>query len=207
MRKCGVPEEHVEWVRRRNEGRTTVLTFDNFISEPFAVVDGLDQGDAQLLILYLIYNAQVLQVPEVTQGKSGLAFVNDVVLVATGQNFSETHCKLKGMMEKKGGVLEWASSHNCLFGMEKFQLLDATQQTIKNLLGTGQRMPMHRPILKIQGRQISPSTSVKFLRVHIDQRLKWREHGAAAIARGTGWLSQFQRIAKPTSGVAHKYMR
>ncbi|KAF9521599.1 hypothetical protein CPB83DRAFT_778462 [Crepidotus variabilis] len=65
---------------------------------------------------------------------------------------------------------------------------------------------MQRPTMTIQGHIITPSPSAKFLGVHIDQGLKWKEHGAATIGRGTGWLAQYKRIAKPASGVIHRYM-
>ena len=54
MRLHGVPEEHVEWVGRQLEGRRTTLIFDDYRSEPIDVEDGLDQGDAHLLIVWLI---------------------------------------------------------------------------------------------------------------------------------------------------------
>ena len=51
MHQHGVPEGHVEWLGRQLEGRQTTLVFNNYQSEPFNVGDGLDQGDAQSLIV------------------------------------------------------------------------------------------------------------------------------------------------------------
>ena len=44
----------MEWVGRQLEGRRTTLIFDDYRSEPIDVEDGLDQGDAHLLIVWLI---------------------------------------------------------------------------------------------------------------------------------------------------------
>jgi len=63
LRMRGVPKEHVEWVRRRNSSRKTKIIFDDYESEPFNVDDGLDQGDTQSLILYILYNAGILIIP------------------------------------------------------------------------------------------------------------------------------------------------
>jgi hypothetical protein len=45
MRMAGVPCEHTDWMLRRFTGRTTRLLFDDYVSEPFDIEDGLDQGD------------------------------------------------------------------------------------------------------------------------------------------------------------------
>jgi len=203
LRMRGVPKEHVEWVRRRNTGRKTKIVFDDYKSAPFNVDDGLDQGDAQSLILYILYNANILIIPVLQNGEWTFIFVDDVALVTTGVDFAETHRKLKEMMEREGGILEWARRHNCTFGIEKFQLLDAGRKTITNPLGTGKRIPMQRPTLLIAGQRIKPVAHVKFLGINIDQGLYWKEQGAAAIAKGTAWLLQFGRLAKPSKGVAH----
>ncbi|PPR08171.1 hypothetical protein CVT24_012137 [Panaeolus cyanescens] len=133
------PIGHVEWLRRRNEGRRTVLCFDDYSTEEFDVEDGLDQGEAQSLILYLLYNAKVPEMSDKKRGVTVQAFVDDVGIVATGKDFNETHNNLKNTMEKPQGVLEWAESHNCTFGIEKFQLLDATRRKSPNPAGRGKQ--------------------------------------------------------------------
>ena len=52
------------------------------------------------------------------------------VLVA-GDNFNDTHNKLKSVMNREGGIMEWAASHNCSFRLEKFQLLNLTRKKVK----------------------------------------------------------------------------
>jgi hypothetical protein len=62
MRVCGVPSGHVEWFARRLQGRKTSLIFDDFKSETFDIEEGIDQGDAQSLIAWIIYNHQILKI-------------------------------------------------------------------------------------------------------------------------------------------------
>jgi hypothetical protein len=45
MRKRGIPEEYVEWLKRRLGNRRTTLSFDDYKTEIFIVLNGLDQGD------------------------------------------------------------------------------------------------------------------------------------------------------------------
>lgn len=57
LRMAGIPMEYSDWVLRRLANRTTWLTFDDYQSDPFPVSNGLDQGDAMSVILYILYNA------------------------------------------------------------------------------------------------------------------------------------------------------
>lgn len=206
LRMRGVPKEHVEWVKRRNEGRKTTLVFDDHRSKEFEVENGLDQGDAQSLILYILYNAGILAIPIFRNGEWAFIFVDDVALAVTCKTFDDTHAKLKGMMEREKGIFQWAKEHNCEFGIEKFQLLDASRQTEPNPVQPQKRIPIRRPPLMIGGHRLKPQPYVKFLGVLIDQGLNWKEQGAAALARGAGWLAQFRRIARPKFGVSNAHM-
>lgn len=44
MRMRGVPREHTDWMVRRYEGRTSRICFDGYMSDPYNIVGGLDQG-------------------------------------------------------------------------------------------------------------------------------------------------------------------
>ena len=59
MKICGVPEGHVDWFERRLERRKTTLMFNDFKSDIFNIKEGIDQGDAQSLIAWIIYNHQI----------------------------------------------------------------------------------------------------------------------------------------------------
>jgi len=47
----------------------------------------------------------------------------------------------------------------------------------------------------------------KFLRVLIDQELKWHAHVNYALAKGTKWITQYRQLAKPSKGISAKYMQ
>ena len=127
MRMCGIPEEHVEWFERRLEGRKTMLMFDDYKSDTFDIKEGIDQGDVHSLITWIIYNHQILKIFKKANKETGLLFVDDTAILVTGEDFNDTHRKLKDIMSREGGVMEWARTHNCMFGIENFQLLDLTR--------------------------------------------------------------------------------
>ncbi|KAF9051978.1 hypothetical protein BJ165DRAFT_1333533, partial [Panaeolus papilionaceus] len=159
------------------------------------------------LILYLLYNADIPKMTNRQKGTTVLAFVDDIGLVATGKDFNETHRKLKEIMEKPGGILEWADKHNCSFGIEKFQLVDATRRKKPNPLGTGPQVEMDRPPLRLRRHIIQPTTHAKFLGIIIDQDLRWKKQNAAVVGKTAEWIGKFSRIAKQKGGVAYKNIR
>ena len=134
-------------------------------------------------------------------------FVDDTAILVTGPDFNNTHAKLKDVMRREGGIMEWADMHNCVFGIEKFQLLDLTRRKVKDPLQPGKRIPMQRQDLNISGQIVKSMTTVKFLGIHIVRELKWKEQIAAAIGKGKDWLRRCNRLAKTSGGVAGHQMR
>ena len=158
--------------------------------------NGLDQGDPLSVILYIIYNTPLLCIRLPPRRAAMLLFVDDVAIITSGPTFADTHTLLTDIMEKEGGVLEWARLHNCSFGIEKFQLLDASRRC--NLL----RTPL------VLGQQsIASRTSAKFLGVIVDNQLRWKEQGAAALRKGQAWVGQICRLSQATKGVSRAHMR
>ncbi|PPQ93480.1 hypothetical protein CVT25_008497 [Psilocybe cyanescens] len=90
--------------------------------------------------------------------------------MATGKDFLDTHEKLQRLMLRAGGILEWAKEHNCKFGIKKFQLLDATQKTVKDT-ATGHWVSILRPDLVLGGQTIKSQSSAKFLDVIVYNKL------------------------------------
>ena len=98
MRKRGIPQEYTEWMARRLGNRRTTLSFDSFETTSFGVENGLDQGDPYSGVCYLIYNSDLPDIPIRRIGEWILLFVNDVVIIVIGKDFSETHEKLQNIV-------------------------------------------------------------------------------------------------------------
>lgn len=58
--KRQIPEVYIAFIRWLLEGRRTKLKFDGFTSEPIDIVNGIGQGDLLSMILYLIYNTDLI---------------------------------------------------------------------------------------------------------------------------------------------------
>ena len=214
MRSLGLPETYVTWMHRRLIDRQTVLAFDDYVSDPFPVESGLDQGDPFSLLCYIIYNGGLLRLLKTKEGERGGLFVDDNNVLVTGKTFAETHEKILDVMWRDHGVLDWAVSHNCVFGFPKFQLTDFSPKTEEYsvALASGGTETRRRPLLgeAIEIEEdifIKPSASLKLVGVILDAGLRWKEQATASIARGQSWLNKFRRLSKISRGAASPAIR
>ncbi|KAJ3911594.1 hypothetical protein F5877DRAFT_21645, partial [Lentinula edodes] len=120
----GVPAEITQWMQRRYKDRTTRLVFDDYISQPFNVLAGEDQGDPFSAIGYILYAAGLLQLFKKEEQEEGFGFMDDVAAMKWGHDIEELHKEIGGMMTREDGILKWAEEHNCEFGVDKFKLVD-----------------------------------------------------------------------------------
>ena len=177
------------------------------MSEEFIVDAGLDQGDPFSPTAYLLYNSDHLLIADPHNGEHIFVFIDDTTVVTIGNSFEETHVKLGSLMERDDGIFAWAAEHNCSFGTDKFQLLDASRRKEPDLKNPWKRIPTRRTPLSLRGMEIPSRPYIKLLGVHIDNELRWKQQGATAIKKGQDWLIQFGRLSWASKGIATKYMR
>ena len=182
-----------------------MLIFDNFQSDLFIVLNGLDQGNPFSGILYLLYNLDLLKIPKTQQGETMLLFVDDTAIIIRGNKFAETHTKLQDIMQRHDGVFDWANKHNCKFGINKFQLQDLSRKSVPNPLNPRLRNPITHHALVLGNHRIPSKELAKFLGVMVDNKLNWKDQVAAALAKGHMWLMQFGRITRTVEKTAGCY--
>ncbi|KAJ7707570.1 hypothetical protein B0H17DRAFT_849479, partial [Mycena rosella] len=115
---AGVPREHTDWMIHRFSGQTTRLLFDDFVSEPFDILDGFDQGDPGSVLYYLFYNMPLARI----DSDSGI-YIDDLHNLAIGDTLEETTQKIRDVVTRRGGVNEWGVESNSEFGATKDQVI------------------------------------------------------------------------------------
>ncbi|OBZ69518.1 hypothetical protein A0H81_10498 [Grifola frondosa] len=93
-------------------------------------------------------------------------------------------------MTRSKGALTWSETHNSEFSFEKLGLLNCSCK-LKDL----------GPTLKLNDSSVQPSQHHKFLGMLLDHKLRFHEHVAYALAKGTTWVAQFRRLAKSRYGL------
>lgn len=159
------------------------------------------------MILYIMYNADLLEIIGDEEKEDSLGFVDDIALMAVGDDLQETTNRLETLMTKEGGGLEWSRDHNSRFETSKSVILHATRRTQPDPENMARRIPLERPALVVNGQAIQEVSSFKYLGILIDNQLLWNEQAQRASANATKWLLQFQRLTRPTTGVSSKLMR
>ncbi|OCH84477.1 hypothetical protein OBBRIDRAFT_741574, partial [Obba rivulosa] len=96
-------------------------------------------------------------------------------------------------MEAEGGALQWSREHNSEFSFEKLGLLNCSRS-----------QPDLGPPLKLQQSTVSPTEAHKFLGILVDRALRFREHVAYSLAKGTKWVAQFKRVMRPCFGLSYR---
>jgi hypothetical protein len=174
------------------------MKFDGYTSDTWIPINNeIGQGDPLLMILYIIYNTNLL---EISRGKEKTekiqAFVDDTMFLAIGKDFDETHSTLQDMMERKEGGYEWAKNHNSKFETSKFTLMDLCSQAKKE-----------QPSMTLRGITLKPTPHHKFLGVIVDQTLRWNAQVTHAIAKGTAYAIQLKHLSSSSMGIPMSLMR
>lgn len=123
MKMCHVPECFIKIMRASLTGRTTCLKFNNFLSGPFLLDNSTTQGDPFSMLYYSFYNAPLISTA-VSDDKLSPGFIDDSMMLATGNSLRQCHEKLKEMMERLGGGFEWSYTHNSPFELSRTTLMN-----------------------------------------------------------------------------------
>lgn len=84
------------------------MKFNVFISESININNGIGQSNPLSMLLYIIYNADLLEILDNEELEDAIGYVDDVALLVTGTDFEETSQKLCYLMEKQDGALDWS---------------------------------------------------------------------------------------------------
>jgi hypothetical protein len=101
------------------------------------------------------------------------------------------------MMSREEGVFKWSKTHNSPLEYTKLMLIDFAHRSSSKA----------RPVLQLPQRQITPSSSTKYLGTIVDQNLNWKVQQAHAMEKGIKWAAQIRRLTRSTWGLTPKYTK
>src|SRR5579859_6516356 len=118
----GEPCAVVEWTKSFLNKRTTQLKFNGVNSEEIATNAGVPQGSPISPILYMYYNADLLEIPG-TRAQS-LGFIDDIAYGIQGETDDDNVALLKTMLER---AETWRATHGAQFETTKYMLVHFTR--------------------------------------------------------------------------------
>jgi len=200
LRKRKIPKVYVDFIERLLTNRKTKLKFDDFISELINIDNGIGQGCPLSMILYIIFNSDLLELVDLDDDEDAVGYVDDATILAIGDDLDDTTDKLHLIMHEDGGGLTWSEEHNSRFEVSKLAIMHAVRPRQVNELES-------RPRLEINGELVTEVNSYKYLGVHIDNQLRWDVQLQKATEKATAWVLNFRRLMRPSTGIRAKLMR
>jgi ribonuclease HI/endonuclease/exonuclease/phosphatase family metal-dependent hydrolase len=207
LKKRRIPTSMVNFVTCLLTNRRTRIKFDDYISDYIDITNGIGQGDPLSMLLYILYNADLLDIPDDELTEDAIGYVDDIALLARGKDFAESTLRLKLMMTKEDGGLQWSVTHNSRFEVSKSAIIHFSRKTRADPETDYGRIPLDRPSLTLEGQVVKEVECYKYLGVQIDSQLRWKEQAQRAIANATNWILQFRRLTRPSTGVKSRLMR
>ncbi|KAF5383227.1 hypothetical protein D9615_004786 [Tricholomella constricta] len=157
------------------------------------------------MIIYLFYNADLLEIPK-GRHQLALGFVDDSAFLVSGAKLEDNNSMLRRMMERPNGAYNWSKDHNSKFETSKFELLHFTQRREPDPNRPNKTRRLSRPPIVLRGTTIKPTNVARFLGVMVDDELRWKEHAKYAIGKGTKYTLMFRRLTRPSTGLKPEFM-
>lgn len=188
LRQKRVPLWFVRTVKSFLTNRTTTLIVDGKESATRQLSAGVPQGSPLSPILFLFYNAPLLEaVYQPDLPMLPLGFADDINLLTYGHTTASTCTNLELAHEE---CLDWARTHGMRFAINKYTLTHFTRRRGFNL---------QAPV-QLQDVTVQPELSVRILGIQVDSKLCWKAQGQAIQAKMDTQMLALQRTTASTWG-------
>jgi ribonuclease HI len=189
----GIPKTLGIWIQDFCSDRTATITLDTFESEVLPIAQaGIPQGSPLSPILYIFYNANLVEQPINDKG-GAIGFVDDYTPWVVGPDADANIRTLQDTIIPKAE--RWARESGATFEPSKTGLIHFTYRT--------KQAEQHGPHLQFQGHDVPPSEEVKILGVTFDKHMTFSQHVARVTAKATKQCLAIRRLR----GVRPKQVR
>uniref|UniRef100_A0A1L7UN13 Reverse transcriptase n=1 Tax=Fusarium mangiferae TaxID=192010 RepID=A0A1L7UN13_FUSMA len=193
LRKRRVCQNIVRWTESFLCDRSTTLKLQEYTAPSAPIQTGIPQGSPVSPILYLFYNADLIEACK-TEDTEAVGYIDDVSILAVGPS-AQRNCKiLKGIHRK---AERWAMKHGSQFAPAKYELIHFTRDPKMNCTHA----------LRLPHATVNASPSCRYLGIQMDTRLRWDSHREKVEARATKRLSALSAIASSTWGTGLANLR
>src|SRR5436190_11873499 len=121
-----MPTAISRWISSFLQNRNTQLQFSGTKSKSVPTPAGIPQGSPLSPLLYMYYNADLLDIPK--DREMGLGFIDDIVYGVQGDTDKANARKLKIMLKK---AEEWRKKHGAQFETSKYVLVHYTRNYLQ----------------------------------------------------------------------------
>ena len=186
LRKRRVNQTLVRWIDSFLSNRFTTLKLQEYTAPSAPIETGIPQGSPLSPILYLFYNADLIEACQ-TERTEAVGYIDDVSILAVGPT-TQRNCKTLKAIHRIAE--KWALQHGSQFAPAKYELVHFTRDPKANTTH-----PLRLPHATIEA-----SPSCRYLGIQMDSRLRWDYHREKLEAKATQRLSALSALASSTWG-------
>ena len=127
------------------------------------------------MLLYILYNADLLEILDNDQKEDAIRYIDDIAIIAIGKDFEETTQRIKNLMTKEDGGMQWSKEHNSWFEVSKSVIMHFTRKTIPDPDTEHGRIPLTKPQLSLENQLVKDVDCFKYLGILFDTQLRWNK--------------------------------
>lgn len=160
---------------------SSTLKLQEYTAPSAPIQTGIPQGSPLSPILYLFYNADLIEACK-TDNTEAVGYIDDASILAVGPT-AQRNCKTLKTIHQKAE--KWALQHGSQFAPAKYELVHFTRDPRANTTHS----------LRLPHATIKASLSCRYLGVQMDSRLRWGRHREMVEAKATERLSALSALA------------
>ena len=186
LKKRRINHTLVRWIDSFLSDRSSILKLQEYTAPSAPIQTGIPQGSPLSPILYLFYNADLIEACK-TEVTEAVGYIDDASILAVGPS-AQRNCKTLKAIHRTAE--KWALQHGSQFAPAKYELVHFTRDPKANSTHP----------LRLPHATISASPSCRYLGIQMDSRLRWDHHREKVEAKATQRLSALSAIASSTWG-------
>jgi hypothetical protein len=177
MQQRGMPAYLCLWTRSFTTNRTLAFSFTQQLKQPKPFLCGLPQGSPASPILFLMYANAMLEVQHQPGHELNTSYVDDTSFLQSSQSIA---FGIRHLKERSEYHIERGKHLGLRFSPPKTELLHCLPNTSRDK----KKDRYTHPPLSINDKSITPSRSIKYLSIHIDESLNFKQHALSAASSG-----------------------
>ena len=187
LKKRRVDHRVGRWVESFFKDRTTTIKSNEACMENVNINTGIPQGSPLSPILYLFYNADLMEIGKKHKCMLATGFIDDTMYAAEGRSAAANNEVLTKAHKE---AMEWTKKHGSKFAIKKYQLTHFSWR----------RSNEWKLDLQLGDQTVKATSHSKFLGAIMDRKLMWREHVNQLKMKATKSLTGLSKLAGSTWG-------
>ena len=190
LKKLGLPISLIAWTKSFFSNRSLRLSFDNKTQEFSEIIAGIPQGSPVSPIFFLIYTRDLFPGLQ----SFNLSYIDDLSL-STSSTSLKKNVKI---LEQQVRLLSHQGKNLAImFDIAKTELIHFTAKKERK----------ERSLQLPDNTIVEPKDTIKWLGIHIDNRLSFKEHIATRVSQARKAFYRLGRLANIERGLSPKAVR